>query len=167
MSQYLSDCIFGSVDGIVTSFSIISAVKGASMKSDVALIIGLSGLIADAVSVGISTYLSAQTMEAQGLKTKTPFLAGFCTLFSFILMGLIPLSVFFLARVWPIADNYLYPLAVGLTLFALFLTGVFKGLGLGQAVFSSGLQTAGMGGFAAAVAYGLGYFLDMAVRPVT
>lgn len=165
--SYLSDCIFGSLDGIVTSFSIVSAAKGASMNPDVALIIGLSKLIADSVSIGMSSFLSAQTLEAQGHKTKTPFFAGICTAFSFIVMGLIPLAIFIMAQFWTISNDSLYPISAGLTLFALFLTGVFKGLGLGQPVFSSGLQSVGLGGFAAATAYGLGYFLEMAVRPAT
>jgi VIT1/CCC1 family predicted Fe2+/Mn2+ transporter len=165
MSQYLSDSILGCVDGAVTSFAIISAAKGASMSPDVALIIGFSGLIADAVSLGICSYLSAQTVVSQGNKTKTPLFAGLSTFFSFIIMGLIPLSIFFISRMWSIPDSYTYPIATALTLFSLFLSGVMKGIGLGQPIFSSGLQTAGMGGFAALVAYGLGYFLELVVHP--
>ncbi len=165
MSQYLSDSILGSVDGIITAFSIISAAKGASMTSDVAIVIGLSGLIADAVSMGICSYLAAETMLVQGNKTKTPFFSGLSTFFSFLIMGAIPLSVFLMARIWPIPESYIYPIASGLTIFALFLVGVFKGIGLGEPIFSSGLQTAGMGGVAALIAYGLGFFLEVLVHP--
>src|SRR3990170_3259516 len=45
--QYLGDLVYGGLDGVVTTFAVVSGVVGASLGSDVILILGLANLLAD------------------------------------------------------------------------------------------------------------------------
>jgi len=42
-SSYLKDFIYGSIDGIITTFAIVSGVIGAELSSGVIIILGLHG----------------------------------------------------------------------------------------------------------------------------
>lgn len=69
-SQYASDAVLGGIDGCVTSFAIISGAVGAGMPASVAVILGLSNLLADGFSMGVSNYeaVKAQHEYIQDLK---------------------------------------------------------------------------------------------------
>ena len=59
-NNYLKDFIYGSIDGIVTTFAIVAGVYGASLSSGVIIILGIANLIADGFSMGISNYLGTK-----------------------------------------------------------------------------------------------------------
>ena len=59
--QYLGDLVYGGLDGVVTTFAIVSGVAGASLGSDVILILGLANLFADGFSMGSGAYLSTKS----------------------------------------------------------------------------------------------------------
>lgn len=59
--NYLKDFIYGSIDGIITTFAIVSGVYGAQLSSGVIIILGLANLIADGFSMGISNYLGTKS----------------------------------------------------------------------------------------------------------
>jgi len=58
--SYLKDFILGALDGIVTTFAIISGVVGAELSSGIVIILGLANLIADGFSMGMSNYLGVK-----------------------------------------------------------------------------------------------------------
>ena len=60
-NSYLKDFIYGSIDGIVTTFAIVSGVIGAELSSGIIIILGLANLIADGFSMGISNYLGTKS----------------------------------------------------------------------------------------------------------
>lgn len=58
--SYLRDFIYGAVDGIVTTFAIVSGVAGAGLSSDVVIILGAANLAADGFSMAVSNYLGTR-----------------------------------------------------------------------------------------------------------
>ena len=58
--NYLGDFVLGAVDGIVTTFAIVSGVAGAGMSSGVAIILGLANVLADGFSMAVGNYLKAR-----------------------------------------------------------------------------------------------------------
>ena len=50
--QYIGDMVYGGLDGIVTTFAIVSGVAGANLGSGIILILGLANLLADGLHSG-------------------------------------------------------------------------------------------------------------------
>lgn len=59
--QYIGDFVYGSNDGIVTTFAVVSGAAGAFISPGIIIILGLANLIADGISMGVSSYLSAKS----------------------------------------------------------------------------------------------------------
>ena len=59
--QYIGDMVYGGLDGIVTTFAIVSGVAGANLGSGVILILGLANLLADGLSMATGAYLSLKS----------------------------------------------------------------------------------------------------------
>lgn len=57
---YLSDFIYGGIDGTVTTFAVVSGVAGAGLSSDVIIILGFANLIGDGFSMAASNYLGTR-----------------------------------------------------------------------------------------------------------
>jgi VIT1/CCC1 family predicted Fe2+/Mn2+ transporter len=53
--------VYGGLDGIVTTFAIVSGVAGAALGSGVVLILGLANLLADGLSMATGAYLSSKS----------------------------------------------------------------------------------------------------------
>ena len=68
--NYIKSIVYGGLDGIVTTFAIISGVSGASLPISVAIILGLSNLLADGISMSAGDYLSSKSQNEYGLKEK-------------------------------------------------------------------------------------------------
>jgi VIT1/CCC1 family predicted Fe2+/Mn2+ transporter len=60
-SQYIGDMVYGGLDGIVTTFAVVSGVAGAALGPGVLLTLGLANLLADGVSMGAGAYLSLKS----------------------------------------------------------------------------------------------------------
>ncbi len=60
-SKYIGDFIFGGLDGIITTFAVVSGVVGANLGSSVILILGLANLFADGFSMAVGAYLSSKS----------------------------------------------------------------------------------------------------------
>ncbi|ETO33784.1 hypothetical protein RFI_03318 [Reticulomyxa filosa] len=58
LGEFVKSIIYGGLDGIVTTFAIVSAVHGANLKPEVVLVLGFANLIADGFAMGIGDYLS-------------------------------------------------------------------------------------------------------------
>jgi VIT1/CCC1 family predicted Fe2+/Mn2+ transporter len=57
---YIGDMVYGGLDGIVTTFAVVSGVAGAQLGVHVVLILGLANLFADGFSMATGAYLSAR-----------------------------------------------------------------------------------------------------------
>lgn len=55
-TSYLRDAILGGIDGCVTTFAVVASVAGAGLPGLIAFSLGLSSLIADGFSMGVSNY---------------------------------------------------------------------------------------------------------------
>lgn len=59
--QYLGDMVYGGLDGIITTFAVVSGVEGAQLGSNIILILGLANLLADGFSMATGAYLSSRS----------------------------------------------------------------------------------------------------------
>jgi vacuolar iron transporter family protein len=62
-SEYLSNIVYGGLDGIITTFAVVSGVAGAHLSSGILLIMGLANLFGDGFSMATGAYLSAKSDE--------------------------------------------------------------------------------------------------------
>lgn len=61
--SYLQDCVYGGIDGAVTTFAIVAGVVGASLESRVILILGLANLLADGFSMAAGNYSGSKSEQ--------------------------------------------------------------------------------------------------------
>ena len=61
--KYLPESVYGSIDGIVTTFAVVAGAAGANLGIDVVIILGLSNLFADGLSMSIGSYLSKKSEQ--------------------------------------------------------------------------------------------------------
>ena len=69
-SQYLGDMVLGGLDGIITTFAVVSSVAGASLGLNVVMIMGLANLLADGFSMATGSFLSARSEREYYRKEK-------------------------------------------------------------------------------------------------
>ena len=50
--HYVRDAVYAANDGVITTFAIVAAIRGAEMSSAAALVLGLANLVADGLSMG-------------------------------------------------------------------------------------------------------------------
>ena len=60
---YIGPIVYGGLDGIVTTFAVVSGVVGANLGSGVILILGSANLLADGVSMAVGAYLSSKSEQ--------------------------------------------------------------------------------------------------------
>jgi VIT1/CCC1 family predicted Fe2+/Mn2+ transporter len=58
---HLKSFVYGGLDGIITSFAVVSGVVGVNLSAVVVLILGISNLVADGISMSIGDYLSTKS----------------------------------------------------------------------------------------------------------
>lgn len=63
--SYLSDFVYGAIDGTVTTFAVVSGVAGAQLSPSVVLILGMANLFADGFSMAASNYVSSKTENSE------------------------------------------------------------------------------------------------------
>eukprot|EP01130_Rhizamoeba_saxonica_P016892 TRINITY_DN78_c0_g1_i3.p1 TRINITY_DN78_c0_g1~~TRINITY_DN78_c0_g1_i3.p1 ORF type:complete len:230 (-),score=52.75 TRINITY_DN78_c0_g1_i3:296-985(-) len=56
--DYVKSIVYGGLDGIITTFAVVSGVAGAGLGIVVVLIMGFSNLVADGISMGVGDYIS-------------------------------------------------------------------------------------------------------------
>jgi len=61
IEAYLPEMVYGSIDGIVTTFAVVAGASGAGFSIKVVLILGISNLVADGLSMSIGSFLSKKS----------------------------------------------------------------------------------------------------------
>src|SRR6187401_2845005 len=61
--KYLPEIVYGSIDGIVTTFAVVAGSAGADLSISVILILGMANLFADGLSMSIGSYLSKKSEQ--------------------------------------------------------------------------------------------------------
>lgn len=59
--QYVSSMVYGGLDGIITTFAVVSGVAGAALDPRVVIILGFSNLLADGFSMAVGNYVSSKS----------------------------------------------------------------------------------------------------------
>jgi VIT1/CCC1 family predicted Fe2+/Mn2+ transporter len=95
LNKYLSEVVYGGVDGLITTFAIIAGSSGAHFNKKVTIVLGISSILADGFSMGISSYLAEKIRTVGG---KSPISVGITTFLSFIFIGMLPLIPFILMK---------------------------------------------------------------------
>lgn len=159
----LKGIVFGGLDGILTTFALLAAVAGSKQTStSLMLVIGVSTVVADALSMGAGEYLSAKAEhELNGggshpADEPGPFEKAVAMFLAFAIFGSLPLVGCVISAAvtrrtgLPIDDFGLSVAITGLTLFA--LGGIKSQFGEGV-WWQAGFEVSGIGGAAATVAY--------------
>ena len=151
--HYLPDLVYGANDGIITTFAVVSGVVGASLSERVIVILGLSNLVADGLSMGASNFLARRSHAAEDLADRLVAARhGVATLLGFVAAGVIPLVAYLL----PFDSDARFPLAIGLAAAALFGVGAARTFVTKRGLLRSGLEMLVVGSLAAAVAFAIG-----------
>jgi VIT1/CCC1 family predicted Fe2+/Mn2+ transporter len=59
-SNYLKDFIYGSIDGVVTTFAVVSGVAGAKLSAHIIVILGVANLFGDGFSMAVGNFLGTK-----------------------------------------------------------------------------------------------------------
>lgn len=60
-SEYLGNIVYGGLDGIITTFAVVSGVAGAQLSPGIILILGLANLFGDGFSMATGAFLSSKS----------------------------------------------------------------------------------------------------------
>ncbi len=58
--EYISEFVYGGIDGAITTFAVVSGAVGASFSFEVILILGFANLIADGFSMSVGSFFSTK-----------------------------------------------------------------------------------------------------------
>lgn len=68
--SYLRDVVYGSIDGCVTTFAVVSGVVGANLEPRIVLIMGFANLLADGFSMAVSSFLGTRAVSHELRKAR-------------------------------------------------------------------------------------------------
>lgn len=165
--DYLSEFVYGGIDGAVTTFAVVAGATGAGFDIKVLLVLGFANLIADGFSMGVGSYLSTKSEQELMVKRgesitdePSPIINGATTYVSFILVGLVPLLAYAVDTIFELDNDNLFVVASFLTALAFAGIGYLKSR-VSQAPLSRSIaETLVLGVLAAGFAYVLGDVLE-------
>lgn len=164
--KYLPECVYGGVDGLVTTFAIVTASIGIGASSGVILVLGVANVLADAWSMGSSDYLSSHAEAEQGSREpgdkfseKPPLYTAFATFCAFVVVGFVPLVPFIIALFIPSFEGTAAVASIAATMVTFAIVGYISGTVSGADKIKSALRTLAVGAVAAVIAFGVGYLL--------
>lgn len=166
--KYLKSAVFGASDGVITTFAVVAGVAGAGFSTDIIVVLGVSNMVADGLSMSIGDFLgerSEQQLRKQQTGSKTfneAWKLGLVTFLAFNIAGFMPLIPYVLAPALKIniPSTTQLPLAAISTAVALFVVGSLRSLLLKTSWIKNGLEVLGVGSIAAACAYLLGAIIE-------
>lgn len=169
LEDYLSEFVYGSIDGTVTTFAVVAGATGAGLSSSVVIILGFANLLADGFAMGVGSYLSTKSRVQMALKNKvsepdadfvSPVINGLSTYAAFILVGLTPLLAYVVDHVFRLGLPNLFVYSSILTGVAFVGIGVLKSHVAHTSKIRSITETLLLGFIAALFAYAVGYWLE-------
>lgn len=170
LEDYLSEFVYGGIDGAVTTFAVVAGATGARFDVKVLLVLGFANLIADGFSMGVGSYLSTKSeqelMVKKGESIKdepSPVINGATTYTAFILVGLVPLIAYLVDFAFKFESDNLFLIASLLTALAFAGIGVLKSRVAQAPVARSIAETLVLGAIAASLAYVLGDLLERVI----
>ncbi len=170
LEDYLSEFVYGGIDGAVTTFAVVAGATGARFDVKVLLVLGFANLVADGFSMGVGSYLSTkseqQLLVKKGKSIKdepSPVINGVTTYTAFILVGLVPLLAYLIDFVFKLNTGNLFLIASVLTALAFAGIGMLKSRVAQAPVIRSIAETLVLGAIAASLAYVLGDLLEKVI----
>jgi len=166
--KYIRNIVYGGLNGITTTFTVIAGAFGAAFLDEVLLILGLASLFGNAISVGLSDFFGArsehETKERYMKETKSyhrkcqvdAAIKSLFGVFSFLLFGSMPLFTYLIA---PFYDwHYLqrFFIACILTGVTLFILGAARVFVTRKFWLTAGLEILSIGCLSGVVAYYIG-----------
>lgn len=168
--DYLSEFVYGGIDGAVTTFAVVAGATGAGFSATVVIVLGFANLIADGFSMGVGSYLSSKSeIEVSAKKGSSkadeisPVINGSTTFGAFLLVGLVPLLSYTLDLLVAGTIPHQFAISVGLTAVAFIGIGLLKSHVAKTSKIRGVLETVILGAIAAGVAYLLGSVLERAI----
>jgi vacuolar iron transporter family protein len=61
--KYIKSVVYGGLDGIITTFAVVSGVTGAKLSTGILLILGFANLFADGISMAFGDFLSTRAEQ--------------------------------------------------------------------------------------------------------
>lgn len=167
-NDYVSEFVYGGIDGAVTTFAVVAGVTGAGYAIEVIIVLGFANLIADGFSMGVGSYLSTKSeqevmaRDGEDISDEpSPVINGVTTYAAFIAIGLIPLLAFLYAYIVDYTNQgVIFAVASGLTAIGFIGIGFLKNKVTQTGAFKSVAETLVLGVIAAVLAYALGDLLE-------
>ncbi|MBX0331867.1 VIT1/CCC1 transporter family protein [Pontibacter sp. HSC-14F20] len=69
--EYISEFVYGGVDGAITTFAVVAGAEGASLGTSVVIILGMANLIADGFSMSVGNFFSTKATRDNFDRHKT------------------------------------------------------------------------------------------------
>ena len=160
---YIGDFVYGANDGIVTTFAVVAAAKGALLSPGIIIILGLANLVADGFSMGASNILAIRTeneLKKRRSEFAIPFQHGLVTFSAFLVAGTIPLLPYIVG----FSAGQQFLISSVLAGVAFFSVGAARTLITKGSFLKGGLEMLLIGGVAAFVAYGIGWWVKGLVK---
>jgi vacuolar iron transporter family protein len=171
LEDYLSEFVYGGIDGAVTTFAVVAGATGAGFGIQVLLILGIANLVADGFSMGVGSYLSTkseiQLAQKRGESSgdePSPIINGVTTYVSFIIVGAIPLLAYVLDYAFNGVFDNLFVASSIMTALAFTAIGILRSRVAELSYVRGVVETLGLGAIAAVFAYGLGSILEGIIR---
>jgi VIT1/CCC1 family predicted Fe2+/Mn2+ transporter len=153
IARHIRGVVFGGLDGILTTFALLAAMAGSKqISSSLTLVIGISTVLADALSMAAGEYLSAKAENelggARDPDEPGPLEKAVAMFLAFTIFGSLPLLGFVAS-----GSSSSFQSSVAITAGTLFALGGIKSqFGIGV-WWRAGIEVTSIGGVAAAVAY--------------
>jgi VIT1/CCC1 family predicted Fe2+/Mn2+ transporter len=170
LEDYLSEFVYGGIDGAVTTFAVVAGATGARFDTTVVLVLGFANLIADGFSMSVGSYLSTKSEQELMVKRKesikdepSPIINGATTYVSFILVGLVPLLSYTIDYIFNLQSDDLFLISGILTAIAFIGIGLLKSRVAHTNVRRAIFETLILGVIAASFAYVLGDLLEQLI----
>lgn len=163
--RYISEFVYGAVDGTVTTFAVVAASAGAGISSAVILILGVANLIADGFSMGSSAYLAASAEHEESArdtqKRASPKIIGAVTFLAFVVVGSVPVLPYLVDVIASskVPGTTLFYVSSALTAVTFLAIGFTKGKVGKQSPWQEAIITLLLGAVAAGLAYFAGDIL--------
>jgi VIT1/CCC1 family predicted Fe2+/Mn2+ transporter len=151
-AERMRDQIFGATDGAISTLAVLAGVYGATTDNFIILIAGISAMLAEAVSMGFSSYSGAKIREElSGRRVHKPVAEGITFWLATMGGGFVPLLPFLIPQISHLAISIIF------TMVFLFAVGANAARTAGNHAVMTGLRTAAIGLIAAAITYAVGY----------
>lgn len=171
LEDYLGEFVYGSIDGTVTTFAVVAGATGAGFSNVIIIVLGLANVIADGFSMGVGSYLSSKSEDEVAQKKgerrqgsrMSPLINGIMTFSSFVVIGLVPLSIYIIDQMLSLDIQNIFIYATALTASAFIGIGFLKSYVAHTSKRRGVAETLLLGIVAAVLAYTLGDLLQQLI----